>query len=128
MEEKYFMENRVNLLHPESGRPCLGLVVKNPRGRTAGCPCGKTQQRRGNEEDKEQEENRFTMPGCTAVQARPPGSASREGIRIHNEAASCFLRNGQWIGIGSTWNDHGTPNSESLRARFVCQNRPRRLS
>lgn len=58
------MQSKVNLEHPESGRPCLVLVAKNPKrwGQTAGCPSGKTNPRRGNKEDKKQEENRFTMP------------------------------------------------------------------
>lgn len=65
MQGKHPMQSKVNLVHPESERPCLVLVVKNPmlKGQTAGCPSGKTRQRRGYEEDKEQEENRFTVPG-----------------------------------------------------------------
>ncbi len=60
---KHPMQSKVNLVHPECGSPCLVLVVKTWQSQTAGCPSGKTQQRSGNEEDKEQEENRFMVPG-----------------------------------------------------------------
>lgn len=116
MQLKYAMQSKVNPVDPWRewgvwGAPRLSFCscgISCDRGQTAGRSAGKIQRKSRNEEDKEQEENRFSVPGgvwhkgedAQMCQPVPPGPAQVEEAVEHTVLVSSWSFRNVCKGLG----------------------------